>query len=462
MTFTVDPLDRHATRTANGTTDNYGYLGPTETAWQTGSTTTTNALLDNDGSRLAIKTGTGSVAWLIFDLHGSAVALCTAGTTTLSDAYRYDGYGERITDNGSSVNPWRYRGLLNIGSDNLTWALLDMGARDYSPQLGTFTQRDSAQGKAANPLTMNRFLYALANPATLVDPDGHAALEDETCNTCGRAVIASEHNFTIVSHGTTTRHRRVNGHDVVTITRSSHPRDPSHPSAIFVRPGGQLTSNLECYQYYALACSSVVIDWGDSYTGQHGISDGWSPEEYLTGWSTASARKTLYLYAAQLRGDYGPTAREVVSAIIQVGSLTFGLGGIGAAARGATARTAFTYGDLDPGTLGATDAYTGQITVQRGLTGQALEETLRHESVHAALTSTSSTLAAARNWLYRNSSLYRYSEEALAEAYGTGSLSRGLAFPITAGYVSTLPVVAEAGGLSAAAYASSQWLGYGN
>ena len=183
VTFTVDPLDRHASRLVSGsTTDNYGYVGPAETAWQTGATTTTSALLDNDGSRLAVKTGTGGVAWLIFDLHGSAVALCTAGTSTVSDAYRYDGYGERIGASGASLNPWQYRGLLNIGSDSLTWALLDMGARDYAPQLGTFTQWDSVQGKAANPLSMNRYLYALANPATLIDPDGHKACEMDPCN----------------------------------------------------------------------------------------------------------------------------------------------------------------------------------------------------------------------------------------------------------------------------------------
>ncbi|HET9851993.1 MAG TPA: hypothetical protein VFP56_05745, partial [Candidatus Limnocylindrales bacterium] len=48
----------------------------------------------------------------------------------------------------------------------------------YSPQLGTFTQQDSVQGSAANPASMNRFLYAHANPATLIDPDGHRAYLD--------------------------------------------------------------------------------------------------------------------------------------------------------------------------------------------------------------------------------------------------------------------------------------------
>jgi RHS repeat-associated protein len=167
-------LDRHTTRSVGGVlADTYAYLDATETAWQSG-TGPTSALLDVDGSRLAVKTG-GTVSWLVFDLHGSVAALAnTSGT--LTDAYRFNGWGEQVASAGSAVNPWRYRGLLNIGPDSTTGALLDMAARDYSPHLGTFTQQDSYQGSAANPASMNRFLYAHANPATLIDPDGHRPL----------------------------------------------------------------------------------------------------------------------------------------------------------------------------------------------------------------------------------------------------------------------------------------------
>jgi hypothetical protein len=37
-------------------------------------------------------------------------------------------------------------------------------------------------GSAQNPLTLNRFLYANANPATLVDPDGHNAYYESAAN----------------------------------------------------------------------------------------------------------------------------------------------------------------------------------------------------------------------------------------------------------------------------------------
>jgi RHS repeat-associated protein len=176
-TFTVDPLDRHATRTVGASTDTYGYVNPSETAFETG-TSGSRSLLDLDGSRLAVKNGS-TVAWLVFDLHGSVAALCTAGGSTLTDAYRYDGYGQTVASSGSSLEPWKYRGLLAIAPGGLSDSLYDMGARDYAPALGTFTQEDSVQGSAANPLSFNRYLYALADPATLVDPDGHMAAARE-------------------------------------------------------------------------------------------------------------------------------------------------------------------------------------------------------------------------------------------------------------------------------------------
>jgi RHS repeat-associated protein len=168
-TFTTDALGRNKTRTVGAAVDTYGYLGVTETAYETGAGTT-DALLDPSGARLAIKTGS-SVSFVLFDLHGSIAGLCPSTSTALTDAYRYDGWGETTLAVGTAVNPWRYRGLLDV-SPNAS-PLYDMGSRYYSPQLGTFTQEDSVAGKAADPLSMNRFLYAEANPTTLIDPDGH-------------------------------------------------------------------------------------------------------------------------------------------------------------------------------------------------------------------------------------------------------------------------------------------------
>lgn len=89
--------------------------------------------------------------------------------------------------------------------------------------------------------------------------------------------------------------------------------------------------------------------------------------------------------------------------------------------------------------------------IQRGLKGQAFRETLKHELVHRALTPLSGPLrgarATARIWGYQNSHLLRYLEEAIAETVGTGSLARGLRFPLQAGYgLAVDRILLEAGG----------------
>jgi RHS repeat-associated protein len=70
--------------------------------------------------------------------------------------------------------PWRYQGRI-LESAPGTPDLYDFGARSYNPTLGAFTSLDSMHGSAGNPALLNGYLYANANPATLVDPDGHWA-----------------------------------------------------------------------------------------------------------------------------------------------------------------------------------------------------------------------------------------------------------------------------------------------
>jgi len=116
---------------------------------------------------------------------------------------------------------------------------------------------------------------------------------------------------------------------------------------------------------------------------------------------------------------------------------------------GATLARNFKFGNLPPGVLGETDKF-GNITLQRGLTGQTFVETLRHETVHSVLSPQSEPLANARMWLYGKSGLYRYTEEAAAETYATKSIGQGLAFPLTNGYVTPLRLSVEFGGAAAA------------
>jgi RHS repeat-associated protein len=84
--------------------------------------------------------------------------------------------------------PWRYQGrILESAGTGSSTDLYDFSARSYDPSLGGFTSFDSVSGSAQNPLTLNRYLYANANPGTLVDPDGHCAYSDHYsgCETNG-------------------------------------------------------------------------------------------------------------------------------------------------------------------------------------------------------------------------------------------------------------------------------------
>ena len=87
-----------------------------------------------------------------------------------------------------SPSPWRYQGRIlesNGGTGNAE--VYDAGARAYVPDLGTFTSLDSVSGSAQNPLSLNRYLYANANPETLTDPDGHATCDPS--HWCGSAAL---------------------------------------------------------------------------------------------------------------------------------------------------------------------------------------------------------------------------------------------------------------------------------
>jgi RHS repeat-associated protein len=168
-----------------------------------GTTLAAYSGIDAIGDRLT--TGvSGAYGYLVPDLHGNVVAIATsAGAWTT--AYRYDAYGETVdVCSGSITSLWRFQGRILESAPGST-GLYDFSARSYDPSLGAFTSFDSVSGSAQNPLTLNRYLYANANPATLVDPDGHCAREDNWsgCESGGAADFQkaiSKKNNTCTGH----------------------------------------------------------------------------------------------------------------------------------------------------------------------------------------------------------------------------------------------------------------------
>ena len=138
--------------------------------------TSTTSTVDAAGSRLSVTQGTVSpstACWTLFDQLGSVAAL-VGPSGSLTAAYRFDGYGNSITAGARATDPFGFAGALDLGTDGQP--LYAMGARLYAPSAGVFTSMDTYAGTAADPASMNRFLYAAADPTTLVDPTGHNAV----------------------------------------------------------------------------------------------------------------------------------------------------------------------------------------------------------------------------------------------------------------------------------------------
>jgi hypothetical protein len=111
-------------------------------------------------------------------------------------------------------------------------------------------------------------------------------------------------------------------------------------------------------------------------------------------------------------------------------------------------------------TLGYTTP-NGKVFLRPGLSRAEQVSTLRHESVHAFLSPRGSGPVAIfrqhlGQWGYDNSQLLRFTEEAIAETYGSGSLIEGLLHPLVNGYDITVGgLLLEAGALGGAVFGPS-------
>ncbi|MEI7743326.1 MAG: LamG-like jellyroll fold domain-containing protein [Chloroflexota bacterium] len=184
-TITLDAYGRMRTRAvAGGSTTTYSYVAGSETVTSIDDSSASGvdlaSVVTASGDRILAKqtAPTTATGWLLPDLHGNvAAAMSTAGSITA--AIRYDGFGQVVGTPYAAGAPsmaWRYQGRLDVqaGITTSAPALYDMSARNYSPGLGAFTSLDSVMGSAQDPRSMNRYLYAAANPWTMVDPTGHA------------------------------------------------------------------------------------------------------------------------------------------------------------------------------------------------------------------------------------------------------------------------------------------------
>jgi RHS repeat-associated protein len=187
MTNTWDAANRLVAATRGAYALEPIYNGAGDRVAETAGLTTTYFALDVQGLPEVIYTS-GGEAYL--HLPGVIVAESASGERRylLSDGlgsarqatdesgqvvayHEFDPYGVPMQDGG---DPYGFTG--EWWEDQVD--LLHLRARWYDPDIARFLTQDAWQGDYLQPLSMNPYLYSLANPANFFDPSGHFATNE--------------------------------------------------------------------------------------------------------------------------------------------------------------------------------------------------------------------------------------------------------------------------------------------
>ena len=203
----------NTTRTANG--NSYTYDSENHMTSMTGNGTTVTMVYDAFGDRVAKTVNGVTTRYLVEDdvnptglpqvmeeiVGGAVTRTCTYGLQRISenqiidnqwtpsfyvydgggdvrqltnsagvvtDEYEYDAFGNSFTKSGTTPNNYLYRGE-QYDSD---LGLYYLRARYYNPATGRFLSRDPEDGKAFDPKSLHKYLYAGGDPVNAIDPTG--------------------------------------------------------------------------------------------------------------------------------------------------------------------------------------------------------------------------------------------------------------------------------------------------
>jgi RHS repeat-associated protein len=211
MTFTYDDNGNLLSSSSGAGPVTYSYDSANRLVGVTGGLVANSFSYDGDGHRISQQVGTGTYFYLndittglptvlqeqgpdgsIFYTRGrglisatapnftfyyhydaqSTIAGLTDSTGHLAQRYLYDIWGQRnMSVPGPQVGTQNKFGYTGEALDPGT-SLYYLGARYYNPVLGRFISKDPFEGFAQVPSTLNRFVYALDNPASQVERNG--------------------------------------------------------------------------------------------------------------------------------------------------------------------------------------------------------------------------------------------------------------------------------------------------
>ncbi|MFD4259275.1 DNRLRE domain-containing protein [Streptomyces sp. NPDC058534] len=202
--YSFDPLDRTASKTADGKTTDFTYLGlSTEVLGEEVSGELTKSYQYSPwGERLSqVKhntDGTSEDSYYGYNSHTDVETLTDKDGNSKA-TYGYTAYGSDDESEFTGIdkpdagdptkeayNPYRY----NSKRWDAHSATYDMGFRDYNPGLNRFTSRDMYNGALADmglgsdPYTGNRYAFTGGNPTSFVELDGHIF----GCDWCGDVI----------------------------------------------------------------------------------------------------------------------------------------------------------------------------------------------------------------------------------------------------------------------------------
>jgi RHS repeat-associated protein len=177
-TFVYDGDGNRVKGTVNGATTIYigNYY-----EW-TGSTTTAKKYYYAGSQRIAMRTGTSTLNYLLGDHLGSTSITADSAGARVAELM-YKPWGENRYTFSTTPTTLRFTGQRQESGLGGTEGLYYYGARWYDPTLGRFAQADSIVPGAFNPQSLNRYSYVLNNPLKYTDPTGH--MEDDGCNSTG-------------------------------------------------------------------------------------------------------------------------------------------------------------------------------------------------------------------------------------------------------------------------------------
>ncbi|MFH8928841.1 DNRLRE domain-containing protein [Streptomyces pristinaespiralis] len=192
-TFTFDPLDRTASKTSDGKTTDFSYLGLSGEVLgeEVAGELTKSFQYSPWGQRLSqVKhntDGTSEDGYYGYNSHTDVETLTDKDGNTKA-TYGYTAYGsddeseftgidkpDTADPTKEAYNPYRY----NAKRWDAQSGTYDMGFRDYDPGLNRFLTRDMYNGALADmglgtdPFTGNRYAFTGGNPVSFIEIDGH-------------------------------------------------------------------------------------------------------------------------------------------------------------------------------------------------------------------------------------------------------------------------------------------------